>query len=241
MCSFQRIRLLLLAIPVIIGLLLILTWYHRHSSRVVPDGAVVVLSSAAVATTSTTMCTTPCIIGDESMIMQPKEYGTSSVPIQANLRWHCDSAMANRICNYNRHYAEYFGYWERDSTFLPENNNNNNNNNGVPNTAIVDPSSSSSSVTTANTTITFYDSNTGLPLFTIPGTLKLRTIEDFLQESHLHGWPSFRTDEVHWEHVRVLPDGETVSINGTHLGHNLPDPQGDRFCINLLCIAGNPV
>jgi hypothetical protein len=27
--------------------------------------------------------------------------------------------------------------------------------------------------------------------------------------------------EVNWEKVRILPDGETVSLAGTHLGHNL--------------------
>jgi peptide methionine sulfoxide reductase MsrB len=27
---------------------------------------------------------------------------------------------------------------------------------------------------------------------------------------------------------------------GTHLGHNLPDGQGYRYCINLVSIAGNP-
>ena len=32
------------------------------------------------------------------------------------------------------------------------------------------------------------------------------------------GWPSFRDQEVVWENVRVLKDGETVSVTGTHLG-----------------------
>ena len=32
------------------------------------------------------------------------------------------------------------------------------------------------------------------------------------------GWPSFRDQEVVWENVRVLRDGETVSTSGTHLG-----------------------
>ena len=39
--------------------------------------------------------------------------------------------------------------------------------------------------------------------------------------------------------VRVLSDGETVSVNGTHLGHNLPDSRGNRYCINILCVAGH--
>lgn len=44
-----------------------------------------------------------------------------------------------------------------------------------------------------------------------------------------------------WEHVRCLSDGECVSLTGTHLGHNLPDRYGNRYCINLVSIAGSPV
>ncbi len=85
--------------------------------------------------------------------------------------------------------------------------------------------------------MTFYDSNTGKPLFVAP---KGRSFEDFVKESTLHGWPSFRDDEVVWENVRCLSDGETVSVDGTHLGHNLPDRKGSRYCINLVSIAGYP-
>ena len=46
--------------------------------------------------------------------------------------------------------------------------------------------------------------------------------------------PSFRDEEVNWDLVRVLKDGETVSVDGTHLGHNLPDGSGNRYCINLV-------
>jgi hypothetical protein len=45
-------------------------------------------------------------------------------------------------------------------------------------------------------------------------------------------------EEVNWDKVRVLKDGETVSIDGTHLGHNLPDKKGSRYCINLVSVAG---
>ena len=38
----------------------------------------------------------------------------------------------------------------------------------------------------------------------------------------------------------MLPDGEAVSIDGTHLGHNLPDGKGNRYCINLVSVAGRP-
>lgn len=86
--------------------------------------------------------------------------------------------------------------------------------------------------------ITFYDSNTGKPLFFAP---RGRTFDQFLKESKNHGWPSFRDEEVNWEFVRCLRDGEAVSSSGTHLGHNLPDSKGNRYCINLVSVAGKPV
>lgn len=86
--------------------------------------------------------------------------------------------------------------------------------------------------------VTFYDSVTGKPLFVAPIN---RSPEEFIQESKVHGWPSFRDDEVVWENVRVLKNsGETVSVDGTHLGHNLPDRKGNRYCINLVSVAGQP-
>ena len=56
----------------------------------------------------------------------------------------------------------------------------------------------------------------------------------------MHGWPSFRDEEVNWTDVRVLGNGEVVSTDGTHLGHNLPDGTGNRFCINLVSVTGRP-
>jgi peptide methionine sulfoxide reductase MsrB len=85
--------------------------------------------------------------------------------------------------------------------------------------------------------ITFYDSVSGAPLFTAP---KGRTYEQFVLESRRHGWPSFRDEEVNWEHVRCLDNGEAVSTVGTHLGHNLPDGTGNRYCINLVSVAAMP-
>ena len=38
-------------------------------------------------------------------------------------------------------------------------------------------------------------------------------------------WPSFRDEEVEWRNVRVLPGGETVSVDGTHLGESI-----DCYC-----------
>ena len=157
-------------------------------------------------------CEPPCVRGNES-IMSQKEHGTSHTPVQNNLRWHCDVATADRICNFNRHYAERSGYW-RTTSFQAE-----------------------ASETPVGSTITFYDSNTGKPLFEAPIG---RSMKEFLEESRKHGWPSFRDQEVKWANVRVLDDGETVSLDGTHLGHNLPDETGNRYCINLVSVAGNP-
>lgn len=150
----------------------------------------------------------PCVMGDES-IMSPKAHGTSIVPVQSELRWGCDRKTADRICNYNRHYAEHSGYWET-TNFIEEERSH-------------------------GGEITFYDSNTGKPLFVAP---RGRSFDQFLLESRNHGWPSFRDEEVVWDSVRVLPGGEAVSIDGTHLGHNLPDNKGSRYCINLVSVAG---
>jgi len=161
-----------------------------------------------------------CIVGDPS-IMSQKEYGTSSVPIQDNLRWNTDGSEASSICNHNRHFAETSGYFTGNDEFMKEIR-------SLEQQQKDDPS--------LEKTLTFYDSNTGNPLFEAP---KGRTWEDFIDESIKHGWPSFRDEEVIWDNVRCMKNGETVSIQGTHLGHDLPDKQGSRHCINLICIAGN--
>mmetsp|Transcript_60749 Transcript_60749/g.83402 ORF Transcript_60749/g.83402 Transcript_60749/m.83402 type:complete len:207 (-) Transcript_60749:329-949(-) len=153
----------------------------------------------------------PCVMGEESL-MDQKEHGTSMTPVQSNLRWSCDVETADRICNFNRHYAEYAGYWESTS-FLKEH---------------------SAASVLENGEITFYDSNSGKPLFYAP---RGRTFDEFVSESKRHGWPSFRDEEVNWEFVRCLGNGEAVSVDGTHLGHNLPDGTGNRYCINLVSVA----
>jgi len=155
----------------------------------------------------------PCVIGDES-IMSPKNHGTSATPVQQNLRWKSDGKVADNVCNFNRHYAESRGYWT-STDFAKE----------------------SKEEYELNGEIKFYDSNTGKLLFNAP---KGRSYDDFMKESISHGWPSFRDEEVVWDDVRCLPNGESVSLAGTHLGHNLPDSSGNRYCINLVSIAGRP-
>jgi len=136
--------------------------------------------------------------------MSPKAHGTSEVPVQDNLRYGCDKATADRICNFNRHYAEHSGYAVGKTSWLQT----------ISQTETTD----------------YFDSNTGKLLFTAPVG---RSYEDFIAESKSHGWPSFRDAEVNWEFVRCLENGECVSVDGTHLGHNLPDRTGNRYCINL--------
>ena len=137
------------------------------------------------------------IAGDES-IMSSKTPGgsTTAKPVQGNLRYNISNSLASRICSFNRHYAEPSGSFESTSYF--------------------------SEIDRTKET-TYYDSVTGRPLFIAP---RGRTFEAFAAESRSHGWPSFRDEEVVWNDVRVLPDGECVSTAGTHLGHNLPDRKG---------------
>ena len=157
------------------------------------------------------------VMGDEA-IMSPKKHGTSAVPVQDDLRWACDKDTADRICNYNRHYAEHSGYFlSKQRNFV----------------------SLARKEFEQNGELTFYDSNTGKPLFRFHG--EKRTFDEFIAESRAHGWPSFRDDEVDWSNVRILKGGEAVSVDGTHLGHNLPDRNGNRYCINLVSIAGRPI
>jgi len=155
----------------------------------------------------------PVIYGDEK-IMSNKAHGTSNTPVQENLRWGCDGKTADNICNFNRHYAEHSGYWTT-TNFVKE----------------------AREEYEEKGEITFYDSNTGKPLFVAP---KGRSFDDFIKESQSHGWPSFRDEEVLWDDMRCLKNGEAISTDGTHLGHNLPDFTGNRYCINLVSVAGRP-
>ena len=145
--------------------------------------------------------------------MAPKAHGSTKQSVQQVLRFGADRNVADNICSFNRHYAEPSGSYHSDTTFIQE-------------------------VSDAVGPLVFYDSVTGEPLFVAPAGS--RSKEAFLQESYAHGWPSFRCDEVVWDNVRILPDGEVVSVAGTHLGHNIPDDEGHRFCINLVSISGMP-
>lgn len=86
---------------------------------------------------------------------------------------------------------------------------------------------------------TFYDSVCGIPLFITPIN---RTFADFQADTDEHGWPSFRAAEV--VQGNVIWDKVTTDVKskcGTHLGSYLPDEQGERWCIDLSCVSGNPI
>lgn len=144
----------------------------------------------------------------EDNLMEEKNYGTCSNHLQKSLRWGGDIQLSDKICCFNRDYAEPNGYWK--STKLIEE-------------------------LEKNKKITFYDTITNKPLFQISN---YRDVKDFKEESEKHGWPSFRDGEVIWENVRYLENGEIISIDGTHLGHNIPDKKGNRYCINIVSISG---
>jgi len=110
-----------------------------------------------------------CIVGDAS-IMSQKAYGTSDVPVQENLRWNTDGSEANSICNHNRHFAETSGYFTKNDDFMNQ---------------IRELEQQQKENPSLEETLTFYDSNTGKPLFEAP---KGRTWEDFINESIKHGW-----------------------------------------------------
>lgn len=124
-----------------------------------------------------------------------------------------DYSTAERICCNNHRYAEYRGYLEAPEVDL---------------FSRLDP---------AVETV-FYDSVCGIPLFVAP---RGRTFEEFEAESLEHGWPSFRPEEIVSENVIVHDDGRMESRCLTHLGHNLPEGGVDRYCIDLVCVAGEPL
>lgn len=149
--------------------------------------------------------------GDNN-IMSLKKVGTCKKSPNKDLRFGVSHKMAENICCFNRNYAEPSGYWEK-SDFLED----------------------LSEDIWSQKSVSFYDTISNKELFNAP--IK-RSWPDFLEETKKHGWPSFRIDEVVSKNVRILKDGEVVSIDGTHLGHNIPDKKGNRLCINLVSISG---
>ena len=141
-------------------------------------------------------------------------YGFDPQPDLVNfLGAELDYSTADRICCHNHRFAEYKGYLEAPEVRLFDR---------------LDPSKEH----------VWYDSVCGLPLFVAP---RGRTFDEFKEESIHHGWPSFRPAEIISENVIIHDDGRMKSKCLTHLGHNLPKGGVDRYCIDLVCIAGEPL
>ena len=119
---------------------------------------------------------------------------------------------ADRICNFNRHYAEYAGYF-LSTSFLKKSIN------GQKET-------------------TYYDSRHWEAI--VRGT-ESRTFEEFESESRAHGWPSFRDEEVVWDNARCkCPGGEARSTSGALVGHNLPDRKRKSILHKSVSVAAMP-
>jgi hypothetical protein len=67
-----------------------------------------------------------------------------------------------------------------------------------------------------------------------------RSFKDFEEDTAEHGWPSFRGDEIIAENVEIRDNGDIYSTCGSKLGTMEKDEglNGERACIDLVCIAG---
>lgn len=87
----------------------------------------------------------PLVYGADD-IMSPKEHGTSSAPVQETLRYGVSRSLADKICSFNRVFAEMGGYFEGSTSFEKDVRH---------------------IVASTGGPITFYDSVTGKPLFKV--------------------------------------------------------------------------
>lgn len=62
-------------------------------------------SSSSMSIDSNSKPSLPLYIDDS--VMNPKAHGTCEKPVMSKLRWNCDRGTADRICCFNRHYAEH--------------------------------------------------------------------------------------------------------------------------------------
>lgn len=188
----------------------------------------------------------------ENLVMAEKDpskggYGTCKKRPSSHadkLLWGVDPDLVDRIACKTRHEAEVDHYF----------------NTLEPTREFFDPETHKPA---PGTVYTFYDSVSGKPLFRVPKSdvwygwgegHKGFQFAKFARETDSHGWPSFRDGDVVAANVLELPPnfeginpnthakygGEIVSVDGTHLGHNIPDKRGNRYCIDLVSIAGSP-
>lgn len=112
-CSSSRLHVALSLLASVVCVMFLLRGLRPHTLakpmstdgpacglRAAPDG----LSSGCVGAPLVPGQKLP-IPGEEALMSQ-KGHGTTAAPVQPNLRWSCDAQLADRICSYNRHYAE---------------------------------------------------------------------------------------------------------------------------------------
>jgi peptide methionine sulfoxide reductase MsrB len=147
--------------------------------------------------------------------MDDKEHGQCSKPVMKDLRFGIKPRRADDCCCWFREFGEPEGHaFKKPRKWLK---------------FLKDTNGSEQ---------TYYDSVHGKPVFRAP---RGREFVDFIDESEIYRWPSFRDEEVVWENVRVLEenDDEVVTLDGVHLGFMFNDEDGSRrYCINLSGIAG---
>ena len=144
-------------------------------------------------------------------------------PVQSDLRWGCDRAVADRICCFHRHYAEHSGSAARGDgaesraralSHRP----------ARARASLAATSKDALLADVARPRGDLPDSVSGRPLFTAPrGQARPRRSG---RSRRTAGRASAAPGELGFR--RCLPDGECVSVDGTHLGHNLPDRSGNR-------------
>jgi len=162
---------------------------------------------------------------EEPSTRPPSQFDACKAPVQPDLRY----SISTRFATYfpNETMAEAVCCDSRmkslaETQFLFE----------APDIALFSKLDTTSGVTT------FYDSVCGLPVFRAPVN---RTQAEFEADTQEHGWPSFRPAEIVSQNIVTdKSTGYVTSTCGTHLGSFLPDAQGDRWCIDLSCISGNP-
>lgn len=77
-------------------------------------------------------------------IMKEKAHGTGDAPVQKELRWGCDFEMADKLCCFNRNDTEPKGYaFGNDKSWIK-------------------------TLESGVAEMTYYDSQSGLPLFVAP-------------------------------------------------------------------------
>lgn len=145
-------------------------------------------------------------------IMTEKKHGTCPVEVQKDLRFGVDVTTADIVSCYNTNLAEVRGYAFQEGKMLEHD-------------LQYSPTRS----------LMLFDSVTSKKLLRVP---QARSFEQFLDESRKLGYLSVRDNEVMWENVRVLVNGNLVSVDGTFLGRVAPDQDGNRYAINLSAVSG---